>query len=50
MNLTSPPEEACASDHAAHVAFLDIHRAFDALSHKTVVNQVSRSKVRGRLL
>lgn len=45
MCLTSLKEEARFHYDTAHVAFLDVHRAFAALLHESVINQLRRSGV-----
>lgn len=48
--LASSPEEARRMDRTVHVAFLDIHRAFDALSHNIILQRIVRSDVCGKAL
>lgn len=50
MDLSSSLEEARAHNHTAHIAFVDIYHAFDALPHATVLNSLRRSGVLGRPL
>lgn len=49
-DLASSLEEAKTEGKVAHIVFLDIHRAFDALPHSVILERLELIGVRGRSL